>query len=108
MSFFAGSASYEQQLQAIVNRNWLPPTWIDAKNPKQCVIRVVIGFDGKITSMEFEERSGDASFDASSMAALRKSDPLPPPPIDAKSYLAKRGLPLRFDSRTKIAASAPQ
>lgn len=103
-----GSATYEQQLQAIVNQNWLPPTWIDAKDPKQCVIRVVIGFDGKITSMDYEQRSGDASFDASAMAALRKSDPLPPPPIDAKSYLAKRGLPLRFDSRTKIAASAPQ
>lgn len=100
-----GYATYEQQLQAIVTENWLPPTWIDAKDPKQCIIRVLIGFDGKITAMEYEQRSGDSAFDASAMAALRKSDPLPPPPLDTKQYLSKRGLPLRFDSRMKLAAS---
>lgn len=102
-----GAATYQQQLQAIVNENWLPPTWIDVKDPKLCIITVLIGFDGKITSMEFEQRSGNAAFDASAMAALRKSDPLPPAPIDLKSSLAKHGIDLRFDSRTKLAVGAP-
>jgi len=99
-----GSATYEQQVQAIVQRNWDPfVAGLSEKNPLQCMIRVVIGFDGKISSKQIESSSSNASFDNSAMAALIKSDPLPPPPLELKAYLAHKGIPLRFDSRTKLA-----
>ena len=100
-SNLAGAATYEQQLQAIVTANWIPPTWISDKQPMQVVIRVLIAFDGKIATTRVEQPSGNAAFDASALAALKKSDPFPPPPIDLKPYLAKKGIPLRFDSRMK-------
>ncbi len=99
-----GAASYERQIQAIVNERWLPPTWISADQPKQCIIHVWIHYDGKIGTMEWEVRSGDSAFDQSAMGALMKSDPLPPPPLATKQYLAKKGISIRFDSRTKLGA----
>ena len=102
-SDLAGSATYEQQIQAITRAKWLAPTWVKSAEPMQCIVRVVIGFDGKITSTSLEVPSGEAQFDASAMAALKKiqlEGGFPPPPIDLKPYLAKKGVPLRFDSRT--------
>jgi TonB family protein len=100
-----GSATYEQQVQAIVTQNWVTPVWLSADKPLQCVIRVFIGFDGKIASMQVESSSGDPRFDETAQFALRKSDPLPPAPLDAKQYVLHKGLPMRFDSRTKLAAT---
>lgn len=100
-----GSATYEQQIQAIVTQNWTPFTGnLDPKNPLQCMIRVVIGFDGTILTKTMEQSSKNASFDASAMAALIKVGKFPPPPLELKGYLAHKGIPLRFDSRTKLAA----
>lgn len=102
-SSLSGSASYEQQIQAIVISSWLPPLSSEKKTI-QCVVRVFIGFDGTITSTSVESSSDDAAFDASALAALRKVGKFPPPPLDLKPYLSKKGVPLRFDSRTKKAA----
>jgi TolA protein len=102
-STLTGAATYEQQVQAIVIDSWLPPLSSE-KKVIQCVVRVVIGFDGTITSTSIESSSDDAAFDASALAALRKVGKFPPPPIDLKSYLSRKGVPLRFDSRTKKAA----
>lgn len=102
-STLTGSATYEQQIQAIVIANWLPPL-ASEKKTIQCVVRVIIGFDGKVVSATIETSSEDASFDSSALVALKKSSPFPPPPIDLKPYLAKKGVPLRFDSRTKKSA----
>lgn len=98
-----GSASYEAQIQTIVTRNWSPFTAGLDKNPLECVIHVVIGFDGKIMTKEIEVSSGNASFDNSALAALKASDPLPPPPLELKAFLAHNGKSLHFDSRQKVA-----
>lgn len=99
-STLTGAASYEQQVQAIIQHNWLPPLGSENK-AIQVIVRVIIGFDGKIISATVESSSGDAGLDSSAVVAVKKSSPLPPPPIDLKPYLAKRGVPLRFDPRTK-------
>lgn len=108
-STLTGSATYEQQIQAILNDLWIPSLGSEKKQI-QCIVRVIIGFDGTITSTKLEQRSDDAAFDASVLATFRKlpGGKFPPPPIDLKSYLSKRGVPLRFDSRTKKSVgSAP-
>lgn len=107
-SELTGAATYEQQIQAIVTELWLPSLGSERK-VIQSIVRVKIAFDGSIASVTMESASDDAAFNASVLATFRKipENKFPPPPIDLKPYLAKRGVPLRFDSRTKKGAAGP-
>ena len=103
-STLAGAASYEQQINAIITANWLPPANVSEKESFVCRIRVVIGMDGKIATVRVEQRSDSAGFDASALAAVKKSDPLPAPPIDLKSVMSRQGMLLEFDNRKRSLA----
>lgn len=107
-STLTGAATYEQQIQAIVTALWLPSLGSE-KKVIQCTVRVKIAFDGTLASVTMESASDDAAFNASVLATFRKipENKFPPPPIDLKPYLARRGVPLRFDSRTKKGAAGP-
>lgn len=101
-----GSATYEQQVRAIVTRNWVPPAGIAATATLQCVIQVKIGYDGTIATKELLQSSDNATFDAEAMATLMKSDPFPPPPLETKQFLLHVGLPFRFNNQTLAAGGA--
>lgn len=103
-STLAGAASYEQQVNAIITANWLPPANVSEKESFLCRIRVVIGMDGKIATTRVELRSDSAGFDASALAAVKKSDPLPAPPIDLKTVMSRQGMLLEFDNRKRSLA----
>lgn len=103
-STLAGAASYEQQINAIITANWLPPANVSEKESFICRIRVVIGMDGKIATTRVELKSDSASFDASTLAAVKKSDPLPAPPIDLKAVMSRQGMLLEFDNRKRSLA----
>ncbi|HVO30244.1 MAG TPA: TonB C-terminal domain-containing protein, partial [bacterium] len=102
-----GVATYDQQIQAIVQQAWDPfAGLLDPKHPIQCSIHILIGFDGTIITPEIITESSNASFDSSALAALKKVGKLPPPPLDLKPYFAHKGTVLRFDSRTKDGSMA--
>lgn len=97
-STLTGSATYEQQITAIAYSEFVPSLGSE-KTPLQCIVRVMIGFDGTITATTIEESSGNPAFDASAKITFKKIGKFPPPPIELKPYLSKKGVPLRFHSQ---------
>lgn len=96
-----GSATYEQQIIAIVNENWKP---IGVATNDVVVLRVKIAFDGEVSSVEIEKESDNASFDARARATIRGSS-FPPPPLDLKLFLANKGIQLRMYNRASGAGA---
>lgn len=68
--------AYFNQMRGLIKERW---TW-----PHRGDLKVTVGFgvrgDGEVFGLELLKRSGDASFDASVVRAVRRASPLPPPP----------------------------
>jgi len=99
-----GSATYEQQVKAIVFGNFRP---MEHDASLTCDLRIFVEFNGKISHTENESPSANPSFCAAAEVALKESDPLPPPPLETKLYLSHQGLLLRFHATTQAQAAQP-
>jgi len=71
--------SYPALLTQRVRAFWAIPE-VFLKEGLKAVVRVKISGDGRILSVQIEESSGDPNFDRSTIQALLKAEPLPPPP----------------------------
>jgi len=70
---------YLSLLRQRVRAFWAIPDVL-LKEGLKAVVRVKISGDGRILSVQIEESSGDPNFDRSTIQALLKAEPLPPPP----------------------------
>lgn len=73
---------YIALVKAGIKENWELPKALKGKAESlKCIISAVIKEDGMLSSVYIEESSGDKLFDDWAVQTLKKSQPLPPPPI---------------------------
>jgi TonB family protein len=70
---------YYTSLWNAVRRHWALPEYLRTQKLEAVVI-IVVQRDGRIMSLQFEKKSGNADFDRSVETAIRNTDPLPPFP----------------------------
>jgi colicin import membrane protein len=70
---------YYTEVWNAIRRQWALPEFLKSQK-LEAVLVVVVRRDGKILSLQFEKKSGQAMFDESVERAVRKADPLPPFP----------------------------
>lgn len=68
---------YRSQIEARLKDAW---AWAGDKRDIEAVVRFRIGEDGEVSDVRIAQSSGDASYDASVLRAVRAVSPLPPPP----------------------------
>jgi TonB family protein len=72
-------AEWMRRVKIHVKRSWiLEPA--AKRQAVQTLVAVTLDATGNVLEVELQERSGNASFDASVVRAIEKASPLPPPP----------------------------
>ena len=73
-------------------------SWIVAehKSGLTAVVRFGILANGEVVEVELVERSGDIVFDESAMRAVRKANPLPPPPEAYRNEFTRQKIEVVF------------
>lgn len=84
---------YSAIVQKQIKSNW---RWQKETTEKICVVRFAIADDGVISKIVLERSSRDTAFDESTMAAVRASTPLPPPPGSVREHF--RDVRITFNS----------
>lgn len=87
-------AEYTSAIKQKVQRNWIKPS--SAAGGLSCEVRVTLIPGGDVASVRVIRSSGDAVFDRSVEAAVRRAAPLPLPP-DTALFDRFRDLQFRFN-----------
>ena len=76
-------AAYRNLIMARVRNAW---NWFDTRNSTVPKVRLQIGPDGNVDlqRMIVTHSSGNKEFDESILRAIRKANPFPPPPAEAR------------------------
>ncbi len=85
---------YQNIIRDRVKSSW---TWPERKADLKITVNVSIQENGEITGVRLVGTSGDRSFDDSVIRAIRKANPLPPPPEDYRADFLNVVLP--FNSK---------
>ena len=85
---------YTNIIQDRVKTSW---TWVGRRTDLKVTVNVSIQESGEITGIRLVGTSGDRSFDDSVIRAVRKANPLPPPPEDYRADFLNVVLP--FNSK---------
>ena len=85
---------YTNIIQDRVKTSW---TWVGRRTDLKVTVNVSIQENGEITGIRLVGTSGDRSFDDSVIRAVRKANPLPPPPEDYRAHVLNVVLP--FNSK---------
>jgi len=70
---------------------WVLPHY-DEQTNLSAIVEITVRPDGRIVTIQFEQKSGNAEFDRSVMRAIQKANPLPPLPPDIKEPLLTLGI----------------
>ena len=84
---------YTQEVKQRVKQSWIVA---EHKSGLTAVVRFGILADGEVVGVELAERSGDSVFDESAMRAVRKADPLPPPPEAYRNEFTRQKIEVVF------------
>ena len=84
---------YTQEVKHRVKQSWIVA---EHKSGLTAVVRFGILADGEVVGVELAERSGDSVFDESAMRAVRKADPLPPPPEAYRNEFTRQKIEVVF------------
>ncbi len=82
--------------QRIMNQWILPMKYTDQASGLICRIIVHINERGEVSETEWEQKSGDPSFDLSAQRAIQKSSPLDIPPDRLKYEVFNEGFAVEF------------
>ena len=74
---------YKRLLEEKIKGNW---NWFDKESPLVAQIIFDISPDGQISGVRVDRGSGNSSFDGSTLSALQRANPLPPPPPSVYQY----------------------
>jgi TonB family protein len=88
---------YKRQVQQVITDNFV---WIQKKDGASSKLATEISFridgNGNIIDPTVSQGSGNVSFDAAAMRAIRKSSPLPAPPSDLANDIVREQFGVRF------------
>ncbi len=84
---------YTQEVKQRVKQSWIVA---EPKPGLTAVVRFGILANGEVVGVELAERSGDIVFDESAIRAVRKANPLPPPPEAYRSEFTRQKIEVVF------------
>ena len=84
---------YTQEVKHRVKQSWIVA---EHKSGLTAVVRFGILANGEVVGVELAERSGDSVFDESAMRAVRKANPLPPPPEAYRNEFTRQKIEVVF------------
>jgi len=84
---------YTQEVKQRVKQSWIVA---EHKSGLTAVVRFGILANGEVVGVELVERSGDIVFDESAMRAVRKANPLPPPPEAYRNEFTRQKIEVVF------------
>lgn len=84
---------YTQEVKQRVKQSWIVA---EHKSGLSAVVRFGILANGEVVEVELAERSGDRIFDESAMRAVRKANPLPPPPEAYRNEFTRQKIEVVF------------
>ena len=94
---------YTQEVQQRVKQSWIVA---EHKSGLTAVVRFGILANGEVVGVELAERSGDIVFDESAIRAVRKANPLPPPPETYRNEFTRQKIEVVFGETRR--ARSPQ
>ena len=84
---------YTQEVKQRVKQSWIVA---EHKSGLTAVVRFGILANGEVVGVELAERSGDIVFDESAIRAVRKANPLPPPPEAYRNEFTRQKIEVVF------------
>ncbi len=84
---------YTQEVKQRVKQSWIVA---EHKSGLTAVVRFGILANGEMVEVELAERSGDRVFDESAIRAVRKANPLPPPPEAYRNEFTRQKIEVVF------------
>ena len=94
---------YTQEVKQRVKQSWIVA---EHKSGLTAVVRFGILANGEVVGVELTERSGDIVFDESAIRAVRKANPLPPPPEAYRNEFTRQKIEVVFGETRR--ARSPQ
>lgn len=94
---------YTQEVKQRVKQSWIVA---EHKSGLTAVVRFGILANGEVVGVELAERSGDIVFDESAIRAVRKANPLPPPPEAYRNEFTRQKIEVVFGESRR--ARSPQ
>ncbi len=95
---------YQAMIRSRIIQEWIVPAryseMAEGTRPKAMLV-VMINEDGDVISTEWEQRSGDPSFDASCARAVQRASPFEVPAEKLKWEAYNEGFLVEFDPRLK-------
>jgi TonB family protein len=90
---------YTEQVKRRVKENWI----VTEKRPGLITtIRFGVQVDGEIFDVELMKPSGDTAFDQSALRAVRRANPLPPPPEAYQQEFATQKVEVTFGGEERV------
>jgi colicin import membrane protein len=74
--------AYRNRVLTTIRENW---SWVPQRTDLKVTVHFGIRENGEIVGLKIVQASGDRTYDESVLRALRKSNPLPPPPESHRS-----------------------
>lgn len=94
--------AYQAKVRHKIIEEWiLPLAYLEGESPPRARMVVQINPAGEIVSQSWEEKSGNAAFDASCERAITRASPLPIPPERLKWEAYNEGFLVEFDPSLK-------
>ncbi len=90
---------YTQEVKWRVKQSWIVA---EHKSGLTAVVRFGILANGEVVGVELAERSGDVVFDESAMRAVRKANPLPPPPEAYRNEFTRQKVEVVFGETQRV------
>lgn len=76
---------YASRIDQLIKENWsIPKTFLTEMGDLEAIVIIRIKPNGELEDARLEKRSGFHPFDESTIRAIKKASPFPPPPIDLK------------------------
>lgn len=83
---------YQNRMLSTIKNNW---AWVGQRASLKVVVQFGIKDNGEIVGLKIVQTSGDATYDESVLRAVKKSNPLPAPPIAYRKDFAEVELTFR-------------
>lgn len=90
---------YQTQVKQKIIREWVRANTGGETEVLRTRVSVRIDAGGKVVSTSFVKKSGNASFDLSTIRAVERASPLPTPPEAIKAEALSEGFVIDFNSR---------